>query len=65
VGDAERLPRTTWPWTRFKDFQLKLQDFLTTRKEAVLAKIRDKGAIDDDITADLKAAVGEFKTSYR
>ena len=33
--------------------------------ESVLGKIRDKGAIDDDITNDLKAAVGEFKTSYR
>jgi F-type H+-transporting ATPase subunit alpha len=50
---------------KIKDFQLKLQDFLTTRKEAVLGKIRDKGAIDDEITNDLKAAVGEFKTSYR
>ena len=47
------------------DFQLKLQEYLTTRKDALLAKILDKGAIDDDITADLKAAVGEFKTSYR
>ncbi len=52
------------PVDKIKDFQLKLQDFLTTRKDAVLAKIRDKGAIDDDITADLKAAVGEFKSSY-
>jgi len=50
---------------KIKDFQLKLQEYLTTRKDAVLGKIRDKGAIDDDITADLKAAVGEFKTSYR
>ena len=50
---------------KIKDFQLKLQDFFTTRKDAVLAKIRDKGAIDDDITNDLKAAVTEFKTSYR
>ena len=50
---------------KVKDFQLKLQDYLTTRKEALLGKIRDKGAIDDDITTDLKAAVGEFKTSYR
>jgi F-type H+-transporting ATPase subunit alpha len=50
---------------KIKDFQLKLQDYLTTRKDAVLGKIRDKGAIDDDITSDLKSAVGEFKTSYR
>ena len=53
------------PVDKIKDFQLKLQDYLTTRKTAVLAKILDKGAIDDDITSDLKAAVGEFKTSYR
>ena len=50
---------------KIKDFQLKLQDYFGTRKDAVLAKIRDKGAIDDDITADLKAALAEFKTSYR
>src|SRR5947207_4667658 len=50
---------------KIKDFQAKLTDFLATRKADLLAKIRDKGAIDDDITADLKAAVGEFKTAYR
>ena len=50
---------------KVKDFQNKLQDFLNTRKEALLTTIRDKGAIDDAITADLKAAIGEFKTSYR
>jgi F-type H+-transporting ATPase subunit alpha len=53
------------PVDKIKDFQNKLQDYVTTRKEAVLTKLRDKGAIDDEITADLKAAVGEFKTSYR
>ena len=53
------------PVDKVKDFQLKLQDFLVTRKDAVLSKLRDKKAIDDDITTDLKAAVGEFKTSYR
>jgi F-type H+-transporting ATPase subunit alpha len=53
------------PVDKVKDFQLKLQEYLTTRKDAVLAKIRDKGAIDDDITADLKSAVGDFKSSYR
>ncbi len=53
------------PVAKIKDFQLKLQDFLNTRKEAVLGKIREKAAINDEITADLKAAVGEFKQSYR
>jgi F-type H+-transporting ATPase subunit alpha len=50
---------------KVKDFQLKMQDFLSTRKEALLGKIRDKAAIDDEISGDLKAAIGEFKTSYR
>ncbi len=50
---------------KVKDFQNKLQEFLNTRKDSLLTSIRDKGAIDDAITADLKAAVGEFKSSYR
>ena len=50
---------------KVKDFQNKLQDYMSTRKEALLGKIRDKAAIDDELTAELKAAVGEFKTSYR
>jgi len=53
------------PVDRIKDFQNKLQEFLGTRKDATLAKIRDKGAIDDEIKNDLTAAVGEFKQSYR
>jgi F-type H+-transporting ATPase subunit alpha len=48
-----------------KDFQTKLQDFIVTRKESILAKIRDKGAINDELTADLKAALNEFKQSYK
>jgi F-type H+-transporting ATPase subunit alpha len=48
-----------------KDFQTKLQDFIVTRKEALLAKIREKGAINDELTADLKAAVNEFKQGYK
>ena len=50
---------------KIKDFQLKLQDYFTTRKDTILAKIRDKGAIDDEISGELKAALTEFKTSYR
>src|SRR5580698_582632 len=50
---------------KIKDFQLKLQEYFTTRKDAVLGKIRDKAAIDEDIANDLKSAVTEFKTSYR
>lgn len=48
-----------------KDFQLKLQDYLATRREPLLASIRDKKAIDDTLAGDLKAAVTEFKQGYR
>ncbi len=53
------------PVDKVKDFQLKLQDYLSTRKDALLGKIRDKAAIDDEIAGELKVALGEFKASYR
>jgi len=52
------------PVDRIKDFQTKLVEVLTTRHEKVLAAIREKGAIDDAITADLKTAVGQFAETY-
>jgi F-type H+-transporting ATPase subunit alpha len=48
-----------------KAFQLALQDYFDTRKSAVTAAIREKGAIDDAITAELKAALTEFKQGYK
>ena len=53
------------PVASVKDFQNKLQDFFATRKDAVLAKIRDKGAVDDAITEDLKTSLAEFKQGYK
>jgi F-type H+-transporting ATPase subunit alpha len=50
---------------KLKEFQLKLQDFFMTRKESLLASIWEKKAIDDKLGADLKAAVEEFKQSYK
>ncbi len=50
---------------RVKEFQLKLQDYLATRKEAVLAALRDKKQIDKDVEPLLKAALDEFKTTFR
>jgi len=50
---------------KVKDFQDKLTEFLSTRKQAVLDKVRKEGAINDALTAELKAAVGEFKQTYR
>jgi F-type H+-transporting ATPase subunit alpha len=50
---------------KIKDCQTKMADFLITRKADLLAKIRNEKAISDALTADLKAAVTEFKQSYR
>jgi F-type H+-transporting ATPase subunit alpha len=50
---------------KVKDFQTKLTDFLQTRKAELLTKIRAEKVISDAIAAELKAAVTEFKQTYR
>jgi F-type H+-transporting ATPase subunit alpha len=50
---------------KVKDFQNKLTDFLTSRKAALLDKIRAEKAVSDAIGAELKGAVTEFKQTYR
>ncbi len=53
------------PVEKVKDFQNKLTDFLNTRKADVLTKIRTEKAINDALAGLLKAAVTEFKQTYR
>jgi F-type H+-transporting ATPase subunit alpha len=53
------------PVDKVKDFQTKLADQLATRKADLLDQIEAKGKIDDEVGAALKAAVSEFKTTYR
>jgi len=53
------------PVDRIKEFQAKMQDYLSTRKETILAAIRDKAAIDKDLEAQLKGALDEFKATFR
>jgi len=50
---------------KIKDFQAKLTEFFTTRKAGLLAKIRTEKAVNDALAAELKAAVTEFKPTYR
>ncbi|HEY6332556.1 MAG TPA: F0F1 ATP synthase subunit alpha [Blastocatellia bacterium] len=45
-------------------FERGLVDFLENAHPGLLDKIRERKAIDDEITADLKAAVGEFKDRF-
>jgi len=53
------------PVDKIKDFQAKLTDFLTTRKTELLTRIAKEKALSDALTADLKAAVTEFKATYK
>jgi F-type H+/Na+-transporting ATPase subunit alpha len=52
------------PVDRVKEFQLKLQDWLQTRKEQLLRSIREKKQLDQDLESQLKSAMGEFKTTW-
>ena len=53
------------PVEKVKNFQQKLSEYFHTRKPELLAKILKEKAISDAIAAELKAAVTEFKQSYR
>ncbi|HSV62409.1 MAG TPA: F0F1 ATP synthase subunit alpha, partial [Chthoniobacterales bacterium] len=53
------------PVDKVKQFQTKLQDYLRTRKESLMATIVTKKALDKDLEADLKAALDEFKSTWQ
>src|SRR6476660_1999886 len=53
------------PIDRVKEYQLKLQDWLQTRKASLLQTIRGKKELDKDLEAQMKAALDEFKTTWR
>jgi len=53
------------PVEKIKDFQSKLTDFLTTRKASTLATIAKEKALSDELTAELKTIITEFKQTYK
>jgi len=53
------------PVERVKEFQTKLQDYLQTRKESLLASIRDKKQLDEELESQLKSVLEEFKATWR
>jgi F-type H+/Na+-transporting ATPase subunit alpha len=53
------------PVEKVKDFQNRLTDFLSSRKGPLMEKIRNEKAFSDALGAELKAAVTEFKQTYR
>ena len=50
---------------KLKDFQKKLTDYLSNRKTDLMAKILKEKALSDALIAELKAAVTEFKQTYK
>jgi F-type H+-transporting ATPase subunit alpha len=50
---------------KVKDFQAKLTDYLSTRKEDLLSRIRAEKKVSDEISADLKSAIEEFAGTYQ
>jgi F-type H+-transporting ATPase subunit alpha len=53
------------PVERVKEYQTKFNDFMVTRKDAVLKAIWEKKQIDKDVEALLRAAADEFKSTWR
>jgi F-type H+-transporting ATPase subunit alpha len=52
------------PVERVKEYQGKLAEFLTTRKMDLLGKIAKEKKLSDALTAELKAAAEEFKSTF-
>jgi F-type H+-transporting ATPase subunit alpha len=53
------------PVDRVKDFQARLTEFLTTRKTELLRKIAQEKAMNEALTAELKAAADQFKQTWK
>jgi F-type H+-transporting ATPase subunit alpha len=53
------------PVDRVKEYQNKYNEFMVTRKEAVLNAIWEKKQIDKDVEGLLRAAADEFKSTWR
>ena len=53
------------PVDRVKEYQTKLNEFMVTRKDAVLKAVRDKKQIDKEVEELLRAAADEFKSTWR
>jgi hypothetical protein len=49
---------------RIKECQAKLEDFFTTRKDPLLEKLGNEKTIDN-VEADIKSGLTEFKGSWK
>jgi len=53
------------PVERVKEFQAKLTDFLTTRKNELLTRIEKEKTLSEALQADLKRATDEFQQTWQ
>lgn len=53
------------PVNKIKDCQAKMEEYLTTRKDGLLGKIRDEKALTEEIVEELTQAIEDFKSSYK
>ncbi|MCL4162451.1 UNVERIFIED_CONTAM: hypothetical protein GTU68_001117 [Idotea baltica] len=53
------------PVNKIQDCQDKMEEFLTTRKDSLLDKIRNEKALSPELTDELKQAIEDFKSSYK
>ena len=47
-----------------REFEKSLYDYLDRQEDSVLAKIRDRKAIDDELSDEIKSALGEFRQRF-
>src|SRR5499433_3832533 len=55
---------TDVPVDRIKDYQARLTEFLTTRKAELLRKIGSEKKLSEGLTAEIKAAMDQFKETW-
>ena len=53
------------PVDKIREFQDKLTDYLTSRKTDLMGRIAKEKAMSDTLTNELKAAVTDFKSTYK
>jgi F-type H+-transporting ATPase subunit alpha len=65
IGAVQQGYMDDVPVDRIKDFQVRLTEFLTTRKTELLRKIAQEKALSEGLTAELKAAADQFKQTWK
>jgi F-type H+-transporting ATPase subunit alpha len=53
------------PVERIKEYQAKLTEFLTTRKDELLRKVAQEKQLSPALTNEMKAAAEQFKEAWK